>query len=443
MKSVTAQVFTCPKCGNVIRDKKGVAVSGSALSKNKMVCEGKYLQQIPSVDRHKTEHGLDVISPLPEKFKDRTSGVVSIGTNKYKIMTCGEPLWWFTSKPYRYSLARIIQRKFRRFFKYLIIDEAHEQQSDEAAQSMAAGKLIGSTYHVLALTGTLIGGYAKNLYALLLRVCPQTLRAEHFEWGKDMEFSKVYGRIDRIVTTKEEAGAKIGVGKNCASMRRAKSGKATERPVVRPGIMPTLFGRHMIGNTMFITLDEMAEGLPDMFEYIGSSDGECPPPPEPTGDAEFDEANLDRYERMKAFWVNTAVAMEPAQELEYGRVEATLDFASKELLKRGSMKLLGTMLATTLGWPDFCHARVGDWTTMFSRVSGGTRRNKRISKRRSRRCTRSATGTSRTTRTSRTGWAWLRRSRSMRRRCIRKSRHSWISARSTRLPATRSGCTAR
>ena len=185
-------------------------------------------------------------------------------------MTCGEPLWWFTSKPYRYSLARIIQRKFRRFFKYLIIDEAHEQQSDEAAQSMAAGKLIGSTDHVLALTGTLIGGYAKNLYALLLRVCPQTLRAEHFEWGKDMEFSKVYGRIDRIVTTKEEgsceARASARTVPRCGGRRPAtrQSGR-----LVRPGIMPTLFGRHMIGNTMFITLDEMAEGLPDMFEYIG------------------------------------------------------------------------------------------------------------------------------------------------------------------------------
>jgi hypothetical protein len=49
-----------------------------------------------------------------------------------------------------YPLARIIQRKFRRFFKYLIIDEA--------AQSMAAGKLIGSTDHVLALTRTLSWG---------------------------------------------------------------------------------------------------------------------------------------------------------------------------------------------------------------------------------------------------------------------------------------------
>jgi Type III restriction enzyme, res subunit len=354
MKYVTAPVFTCPKCGNVLRDKKGVPIPANAISKNKMCCDGRYLREIPREHGDK-ENGLDTISPLPEKFKDRTTGVVTIEKKKYRIVTCDEPLWWFTSKPYRYSLARIIQRKFRRFFKYLVIDEAHEQQSDEAAQSMAAGKLIGSTDHVLALTGTIIGGYAKNLYALLLRICPQTLRAEHFEWGKDLEFSKVYGRIDRIVTTKEEAGPATGVGKGCASMRRAKTGNAKERVAVRPGIMPTLFGKHMIGNTIFITLDEMAEGLPDMFEYIG---GECPEAPDPTGDAEFDEANLDRYERMKAFWVDTACSMEPAQEAEYNRIEATLDFASKELLKRGSMKLLGTMLATTLGWPDFVH---GDW----------------------------------------------------------------------------------
>ena len=202
------------------------------------------------------------------------------------MKTCGEPLWWYVSKKYRYPLARIIQRKFRRFFKYLIIDECHEQQSDEAGQSMAAGKLIGAADHVLALTGTLIGGYAKNLYALVMRICPKSLREEGFEWGKDLEFSKVYGRIDRIVTTKEEAGSATGAKKAQSAMRRAKTGQAKERPVVRPGIMPTLFGRHMIGNTVFIALDEMAEGLPDMFEYIG---GECPPPPEPTGDAEIDE----------------------------------------------------------------------------------------------------------------------------------------------------------
>ena len=41
MTNVTAAVFTCPKCGNVLRDKKGVPISANALSKNKMVCDGQ------------------------------------------------------------------------------------------------------------------------------------------------------------------------------------------------------------------------------------------------------------------------------------------------------------------------------------------------------------------------------------------------------------------
>ncbi len=366
-KSVTVRAFCCPKCGNVIRDGKGVPMSAQAISKNQMTCSGKYLQQVLGPDRPKTEHGLDKIAPMPASYADRTSGHLNIGANRYEVKTCGEPLWWYTSAKFRYPLARIIQRKFRRFFDYLIVDECHEQQSDEAAQSMAAGKLIGSVPHVLALTGTLIGGYAMNLFALVMRINPRTLREEGFEWGKHMDFSKVYGKIDRVVTTKEESGIGVGAGKGQASMRRAKTGQSKEKSYVRPGIMPTLFGRHMIGNTVFIALDEMAEGLPDMFEYIG---GACPPPPETTGDDDQDAAERDRYERMKAFWVDTACPMEEEQEAEYNRIESTLEFAAKELLKRGSMKLLGTLLATTMGWPDYCHA---EWA-MDDEVIKGMRR---------------------------------------------------------------------
>jgi clan AA aspartic protease (TIGR02281 family) len=111
----------------------------------------------------------------------------------------------------------------------------------------------------------------------------------------------------------------------------------------------------------------MAEGLPDLFEYIG---GSCPPPPEPTGDEEADEVALDQYERMKAFWVDTVCEMEPDQRAEYNRIESTLEFASKELLRRGSMKLLGTMLATTIGWPDFCHDKWAEDDDLADAING-------------------------------------------------------------------------
>ena len=225
----------------------------------------------------------------------------------------------------------------RRFFQYLLIDEVHEQKSDESAQSMACGKLIASVRHTLALTGTIIGGYANHLYPLMIRLNPKTLRDEGFEWGKDLAFTETYGRIDRIVTTKEE-GATTSVSKNVKSMRRAKSGKATERKAVRPGVMPTLFGRHMIGSSMFITLGELASELPDLFEYTG---GPCAP-----------SGESDRDARSLAGWVDVACDMTPDQKAEYNRVAATLESANRELLRKGSMKLLGAYLWTTMDYPD-------------------------------------------------------------------------------------------
>jgi hypothetical protein len=82
----------------------------------------------------------------------------------------------------------------------------------------------------------------------------------------------------------------------------------------------------------------MADELPNLHEYIGG----------------FDPSGGD-----DPFYVDTCCEMLPKQKDEYERIEATLNFACKELLKRGSMKLLGTMLWTTLGWPDYCYAEWG------------------------------------------------------------------------------------
>lgn len=334
--SVTARVFSCPRCGTVIRDRKGLPLSGKDIAKNKMNCDGKYLQMIATSET-KTQHGKDRLCPIPERYSDTQVGhEVTHGGHRYVVKRCGEPLWWFTSKPYRWAPSRLVHKKLKRLFQYLLIDEVHETKSDSSAQSMAAGKLIASVKHTIALTGTLIGGYADHLFPLLMRINPQTLREEGFEWGKDLPFSERYGRIDRIITTREDVAAPV-VGKSVRSMRRARSGNASERKAVRPGVMPTLFGRHMIGSSIFLTLDEMADELPALHEYIG---GACPP-------------NLT-----DPFWMDTACTMEFAQKVEYDRIESVLKSACKDLLIRGSMKLLGTMLWTTLGWPDFCHA---DW----------------------------------------------------------------------------------
>ena len=312
--AIIDKVFVCPRCGEIPRTKQGVPMGVKELSKEQRTCDGWVLDQVPDPDRKQS--GLDRLPSdgIPKLHEGKE---VTIRGRKYLARKCGEPLWNYISKPYRWAPARIIQKKLRRMFKYLIIDEVHEQKSDESAQSMAAGKLMSATQHTLALTGTLIGGYANHLFPLMVRMTPKTLREEGFEWGKDLPFSQVYGRIDRIITTKQD-GDGPSVGKRVVSMRKARNGKSTERQAVRPGIMPTMFGRHMIGTSLFITLEELADELPDLDEFV--EDGACD--------------------------------MAPEVKEEYKRIEEALTSASKELLKRGSMKLLGTMLFTLLDYPD-------------------------------------------------------------------------------------------
>jgi len=355
-KNVHGTVYACPKCGNRLVDKKGVPMaekdfSAKTKGATQKTCQGLYAVEIPEAEKPRHE-GLDRISPLPSRFADkkpadratgRPADTFSQAGRRYRVMSCGEPLYNYVSKPVRWSPARIIQKKMRRFFDYLIIDEVHEQKSDESAQSMACGKLISSARHTLALTGTIIGGYAHHLFPLMMRLTPRSLRDEGFEWGKDLAFSEKYGRIDRIVKTSEEGGS-TSVAGNAKSMRRAKTGDQKCMKVVRPGVMPTMFGRHMIGSSMFITLEELADELPDLFEYIGG-----PEPAEPSGATE-DE--LDRHDRSIDGWYDTAVPMTPEQAAEYNRIKSRLEEANKDILQAGSMKLLGAYLWTTMDYPD-------------------------------------------------------------------------------------------
>src|SRR5260370_7886187 len=76
---------------------------------------------------------------------------------------CGSPLWQMTGQVRRYEPALFIKRRLRHFFQYLILDEVHEEKGSETAQGHAAAALAACCRKVLALTGTLIGGYAEPL----------------------------------------------------------------------------------------------------------------------------------------------------------------------------------------------------------------------------------------------------------------------------------------
>lgn len=353
-KAILGRVHYCPRCGTTVLDKRGTPVAKKALTNVKNVsqqrCQGKFLKSIFDVARPSVPGG-DTIE-LPARYAHHKAGQkVAHAGRDWLVCDCKEPLYNYTSRPYRWAPASIIQRKLKGLFQYLLIDEVHEQKSDESGQSMACSKLIGAVDHVFALTGTIIGGYAHHLYPLMMRITPKTLKEEGFEWGHDMEFSKRYGRIRTVVTTTEE-GAGSDVMGSAKSMRKAKSGNRTPKSYVDPGVMPTMFSNHMMETSIFLTLAELADNLPDLFEYVGS-DLPDPEPPRQIGESQEDyEFRLDLDERNRAGWFDVACDMDPEQKDEYDRIMGIMIAENKELLKRGSLKFLGAMLWTGLDYPD-------------------------------------------------------------------------------------------
>jgi hypothetical protein len=125
-------------------------------------------------------------------------------------------------------------------FDYLVCDEIHEEKADTSARANALGALVASCRKVIGMTGTLIGGKASHVRSLLFRLSPRSLKAENLAWQDDMEFSRRYGRVDTIITERTKAGD---------DNRRSHGKNTVKRQAEQPGIMPTLYGRHLIGST--------------------------------------------------------------------------------------------------------------------------------------------------------------------------------------------------
>jgi len=154
-------------------------------------------------------------------------------------------------------------------------------------------------------------GYAEHLRPLLFRLSPRSLVQEGLGWSDALAFNERYGRIETRIT--ERSG-----GRREADNRMSRGSKATTK-AVRPGIMPHLFGRHLIDKAVFLGLNEVANNLPPLLE-------ECIP-------VRMDDDEL---------------AMAYRREVEEPLVEAI-----REMMKRRDRRLLGAMLQTLLAYPDY------------------------------------------------------------------------------------------
>ena len=86
-----------------------------------------------------------------------TCGAVVEGKSRF-CESCQAPLFNFT-RWRRVGLSRLLQRKFRHFFKVYIGDEIHKCQNGRSDIGAADQRFLSSIRYSLALTGTLVWGY--------------------------------------------------------------------------------------------------------------------------------------------------------------------------------------------------------------------------------------------------------------------------------------------
>jgi len=228
---------------------------------------------------------------------------------------CKSPLWQADCHgPRRFPLADYIARRMPGFFDLLLIDEQHEYKARGSAQGLAAGTLAEACGAVFTLTGTLMGGYASTLFYLLWRFSPGM--REEFRYNDEPKWVSRYGIVERITRRNGDDDA---YEDGRSSRRRSYRTRVVEKPGVSPAV---LF--HLIGNTAFLRLADVAAGLPEYQEEV------------------------------HLIGLETGSPDEPSQSSYYQRLAGELEAAVREALASGSKRLLGTYLQSLLAYPDAC-----------------------------------------------------------------------------------------
>ena len=262
------QVPCCPVCNTQIVDKDGVPLTYTQLNRRKRTCP-----------------------------------------------YCNSPLWQADgSSLRRYPLADYVKHRMKNFFDLLIGDEIHEYKGRGSAQGIAAGILADVCGKSLSLTGTMMGGYSSTLFHLLFRFSPE-IRTE-FGRSEEHRWIKRYGFEECTMGKPDDETLEDG-----RNSRRRRYRKVVRE---RPGLVPSaLF--HIIGNTVFLRLADVASGLPDYTEQVMLS-------------------GMDSQEDATGY----------SQRSAYNTVFEELRRKLADALSKGSKRLLSTYLQTLLAYPDGC-----------------------------------------------------------------------------------------
>jgi hypothetical protein len=150
-----------------------------------------------------------------------------------------------------------IGRYMKGWWDYAIADELH-QLAQETAQGNNLGVLYRCAKKLIGLTGTLMGGYADDLFNLFYRMEPRLMVAEGFvaSTAGRRDFATRYGVMESIEKIPDQDNA-------CT-----RTAKSDVRLVRKPGASPLVFGKFLMTSTAFVTLDDIADYLPSYEESV-------------------------------------------------------------------------------------------------------------------------------------------------------------------------------
>lgn len=172
---------------------------------------------------------------------------------------CGAVLWQAdNSRLRRYPPAKYISKKMKGYFDYLIADEVHELKG-ETAQGTSFGQLSASCKKTIALTGTLAGGYASNLFYILYRMFPQKL-SQYFSYDKITDFVDKYGFTERQFEKRDS-----DYYMNTSSF--GYKGRLLNTKEL-PGISPMVFPHFLMDSCIYASLADLQIDLPDYKEEV-------------------------------------------------------------------------------------------------------------------------------------------------------------------------------
>ncbi|MFC5402348.1 hypothetical protein [Cohnella soli] len=265
---------------------------------------------------------------------------------------CGAPLWQAKNKdrrsfsgeqrppggvaPRKVSPADLLKRYFKNKFDLAIGDECHELTGG-SAQAHAFHVLMQCSKHALAMTGTLMNGYASNLFELFYRMFPNRLKENGFKWGDVGRWVDLYGVREKV--TKIRKSDKLNSSSN---------GKPRVSIKEMPAAAPQLFTDMLSDVACFIQMSDMFEVLPELTE------GPMFVPLAHDRKMIACETSIMRRPGTKRRPSKGMRLVAPSWYLErnLASVEDRLRDAVMAELECGQSVLMGSLLSTLLSYPD-------------------------------------------------------------------------------------------